>query len=86
MHPSTRKAMLKKINADEKNEMLLQDAHRIRWELLDQIECKRRASAKCFYLHAQEQYLVTLNNIIYTEEQAKLAFANYNILLENVKT
>lgn len=85
LHPSTRKAMLKRIEAEEKNERLLQDAHRTRWEALDHIECKRRESVKCFYLHAQEQYMTTINNIINTEAHAKLAFVNYNTMLENVE-
>lgn len=57
------------------HEMLLQEA-RTRWEALDLVECKRRESVKDLYLHVQKQYEATINNIIYTEAQAKLTFVN----------
>ena len=83
LHSSTRKAMLRRIDTEEKNEKSLRETYVTKWKILDSIECKRRESIKCFYLHSQEQYNALINDIIYTEAQAKLAFSNYNIMLEN---
>ena len=83
IHPTTRNAMLKKIEAKEMNEKLLQEAYDTRWKKLDEKEIVRRYYMDRSYLQLQEQYNATINSIIREEEQSKIVFANYIAILEN---
>ena len=83
IHPTARNAMFKKIEANEMNEKLLQEAYDTRWKKLDEKEIVRRYYMDRSYLQLQEQYNATINSIIREEEQSKIVFANYITILEN---
>jgi len=76
LHHNTRYAMLRNIKSSNENNLSMQNEYLERWKKLDGIEIKRRESANNFYVHTREQFITSLNNIIYAESQAKEIFIN----------